>query len=78
MGWYRNDQSDVWDPARTGIMIRALDEACQRARAKGIMIGRNGKPAREALARYIVAMARRGELREERLVQGALRHLRSH
>jgi hypothetical protein len=45
MSWYRNDETDVWGPAEIQVMNEALEEACRRAQASGIVvdeIGENG------------------------------------
>ena len=54
-------------------MIRALDEAWERAQASGARLSR---AARNVLAKQIVDMAKQGERDRQRLVEGALLRLK--
>jgi hypothetical protein len=76
MSRYLNDPADAWDSETTNILKRALDEAVRCALADGIKTDKNGEAVRDALAKQIVSMAKRGERDEKRLVEGALEHLR--
>jgi hypothetical protein len=75
MSRHLEDPNDAWDSETTNLLKRALDEATRRALADGITTDKNGEPLRDALARKIVVMAKRGERDEKRLVEGALEHL---
>ncbi len=76
MSRYLDDPGEAWDFETTNILKRALDEAVRRALADGIETDKNGEPVRDALAKQIVSIAKRGERDEKRLVEGALEHLR--
>ncbi len=76
MSRYLNDPADAWDSETTNMLKCALDEAERRAAADGIKTDKYGEPVRDALAKQIVSMAKRGERDEQRLVEGALEHLR--
>ena len=55
---YLSGNPEYFEPETLDVMIRALDEAWERAQANGARV--NGA-ARDVLAKHIVAMARQGE-----------------
>ncbi len=76
MSWYRNDETDVWGPAEIQVMNEALEEACRRAQASGIVVDEIGENARDAMASRIIALAKRGEFDPRYLIESALRRLK--
>jgi hypothetical protein len=76
MSRYVKDPADAWDSKTTNMLKGALDEAERRAAADGTKADKYGEPVRDALAKHIVSMAKRGERDEKRLVEGALERLR--
>jgi hypothetical protein len=75
MNWYRNPTSDEWDPDTLHKLVIAHEEALRRAQEAGIKCDKHGEPAAEVIAKFIIAMARRGELEPDRLADGALGRL---
>jgi hypothetical protein len=75
MSWYRNPTSDEWDPETLRKLTAAYEEALRRARKAGLECDKSGEAASEVIARFIIAMAKRGEFDSDRLVEGALTRL---
>ena len=75
---YLKDEPAAFDPNTIRILSRALDDAWQAVQANKTTFKmddhRNG--AREALAKHIVDMAKKGERNPQRLIEGALSRLR--
>jgi hypothetical protein len=70
-------QDDViFDPDAVGILLAAFDAAWQSIKASGARLSdKQTELVRATLAKYIIEQARRGELDERRLSEGALLHL---
>jgi hypothetical protein len=75
MSWYRNQSSDEWDPETLRKLIAAYDDALRRAQESGIDSDKSGEAASDVIAKYIIAMAKRGETDSHCLADGALSHL---
>jgi hypothetical protein len=73
---YLSEYPEYFDPETLDVMIRALDEAWERAQGSGFQLDRQAGAARTALAKHIVDMARQGERDSQRLVEGALVRLK--
>jgi hypothetical protein len=69
--------NEAFDTETTHLLGTAFDSAWKSARTSGALgFDEPGSPATsESLARYIIAMVRRGERNPDRLVEKALRHL---
>jgi hypothetical protein len=66
----------VFDPDAVGILIAAFDGALQSIKASRVRLSdKQIELVRGTLAKYIIEQARRGELDECRLRDGALLHL---
>ena len=66
----------VFDPDAVGILLAAFDAAWQSIKASGARLSdKQTELVRATLANYIIEQARRGELDERRLSEGALLHL---
>jgi len=70
-------QDDViFDPDAVGILLAAFDAAWQSIKTSGARLSdKQTELVRATLAKYIIEQARRGELDERRLSEGALLHL---
>jgi hypothetical protein len=69
---YLSENPEYFEPKTLDVMIRALDEAWERAEANGALLGDRAGAARTVLAKHIVERARQGERDRRRLVGGAL------
>jgi hypothetical protein len=68
--------SGVFDPDATSILIAAFDGAWQSIKASGAKLSdKQTELVRTTLAKYIIEQAKRGELDQRRLCEGALLHL---
>ena len=66
----------VFDPDAVGILLAAFDAAWQSIKTSGARLSdKQTELVRATLAKYIIEHARRGELDERRLSEGALLHL---
>jgi len=66
----------VFDPDAVGILLAAFDAAWQSIKTSGARLSdKQTELVRATLAKYIIEQARRGELDERRLSEGALLHL---
>ena len=66
----------VFDPEAVAILLAAFDAAWQSIKASGPSFTDKQKElVRTTLATYIIEQARRGELDQRRLSEGAVRHL---
>jgi hypothetical protein len=70
----RFKESGASEFSKTERLILALDDATRRAFAEGLRADRHGEPVRNALAKHILELAKRGQ-DHEYLVEGALRRL---
>jgi hypothetical protein len=70
-------QEDViFDPGAVDILLAAFDAAWQSIKTSGARLSdKQTELVRATLAKYIIEQARRGELDERRLCEGALLHL---
>jgi hypothetical protein len=75
MNWYRNPTSEEWDPETLQKLTVAHEEALRRAQEAGIECNKSGEAAAEVIAKFVIAMAKRGELDSRRLVAGALKRV---
>lgn len=75
MNWYRDPTSDEWDPETLHRLIAAYEEALRRAHEAGIEFDKSGEAASEVIAKFIIAIAKKGELDSHCLVEGALSRL---
>jgi hypothetical protein len=73
---YLSENSEYFDPETLDVMIRALDEAWERAQANGALLDSQAGSARTTLAKHIVEMARQGERDPQYLIEGALVRLK--
>jgi hypothetical protein len=71
---YFKDDPAAFDPDTIGILSAALDEAWRQVEANGTVYKLDGhrEGARNALAKSIVDMAKKGERDPQRLIEGAL------
>jgi ABC-type nitrate/sulfonate/bicarbonate transport system substrate-binding protein len=76
MTW-RNQSSDEWDPETLHKLTEAYEEALRRAQETGTECDKSGEAAANVIAKYIIALAKRGEIDPNRLVDGALSRLAS-
>jgi hypothetical protein len=76
MTW-RNQSSDEWDPETLHKLTEAYEEALRRAQETGTDCDKSGEAAANVIAKYIIALAKRGEIDPNRLVDGALSRLAS-
>ena len=69
--------NEAFDPETTHLLGSAFDAAWNSARASGALASEDGRAVatRESLAKYLIAMVRRGERNPDRLVEKALRRL---
>jgi len=66
----------VFDPDAVSILLAAFDAAWQSIKTSGARLSdKQTELVRATLAKYIIEQARRGELDERRLSEGALLHL---
>ena len=66
----------VFDPDAVDILLAAFDAAWQSIKTSGARLSdKQTELVRATLAKYIIEQARRGELDERRLSEGALLHL---
>ena len=66
----------VFDPDAVSILFAAFDAAWQSIKTSGARLSdKQTELVRATLAKYIIEQARRGELDERRLSEGALLHL---
>jgi hypothetical protein len=70
-------QDDViFDPDAVGILLAAFDGALQSIKNSGARLSdKQAELVRATLAKYIIEQAKRGELDQRRLSEGALLHL---
>ena len=69
-------EAGVFDPDAVGILVAAFDSAWQSIKASGARLSdKHIELVRPILAKYIIEQARRGELDQCRLRDGALLHL---
>jgi hypothetical protein len=73
---YLSENPEFFDPETLDVMIRALDEAWERAQGNGALLEGRAGAARDVLAKHIVEMARQGERDVHFLVEGALLRLK--
>ena len=73
---YRSENPEYFDPETLDVLIRALDEAWERAQASGARLDGLAGPARDVLAKHIVDMARQGERDRQCLIERALLRLK--
>jgi hypothetical protein len=73
---YLSENPEYFDPETLDVMIRALDEAWERAQANGPLLDGQAGAARTVLAKQIVDMARQGERDRQQLIEGALLRLK--
>ena len=73
---YLSENPEYFDPETLDVMIRALDEAWERAQGSGGRLDGQAGAARDVLAKHIVDMARQGERDRQQLIEGALIRLR--
>jgi hypothetical protein len=67
---------DVFDPDTVSVLMAAFDGAWQSIKSSGAQFSeKQSELVRATLAKYIIDQARRGELDEVRLRDGALLHL---
>jgi hypothetical protein len=65
--------TEVFDPDAIRILTTAFDNAWQRLQNSGVLdADHQSEQARNTLAKYIIAQARKGERDERRLREGAL------
>jgi hypothetical protein len=63
----------IFDPGAVGILLAAFDAAWQSIKTSGARLSdKQAELVRATLATYIIERARRGELDERRLCEGAL------
>jgi hypothetical protein len=66
----------VFDPDAVGILFAAFDGALQSIKNSGARLSdKQAELVRATLAKYIIEQAKRGELDQRRLCEGALLHL---
>jgi hypothetical protein len=66
----------IFDPGAADILLAAFDAAWQSIKTSGARLSdKQTELVRATLAKYIIEQARRGELDERRLCEGALLHL---
>ena len=66
----------VFDPDAVGILLAAFDGALQSIKNSGARLSdKQAELVRATLAKYIIEQAKRGELDQRRLCEGALLHL---
>ena len=75
---YLENNTHVFNPETVQILSCALDDAWQQVQADEMAykIDGNAAGARDALAKYIVDMAKQGERDHQLLVQGAMTRLK--
>jgi hypothetical protein len=67
---------DVFDPGTVSILMAAFDSAWQSIKNSGAQLSeKQSELVRATLAKYIIQQARRGELDQARLRDGAVLHL---
>jgi hypothetical protein len=71
----RNPASDEWHPETLRKLTDAYEEALRRAQEAGIECDKSGEAAPDVIAKFIIAMAKKGELEPHCLVDGALLRL---
>ena len=74
---YLDDHPGMFDNEQIGLMSKAFDHAWAAVQASkaSYAMGDKAEPARAALAKWIIAAAKGGELDPRRLSEGALAHL---
>jgi hypothetical protein len=73
---YLSENPEYFDPETIDIMIRTFDEAWERVQRSGARFDGQIGAARNALAKYIVDMARAGERDRQHLIDSALLRLK--
>jgi len=69
---YLTKHPEAFDPEAVTILVEALDSAWAAIQASGAQFNGRDEGARDALAKYIVDLALRGERERQRLIDGAL------
>ena len=64
-----------FDPEKTDVLTEAFDIAWERLKSSGSPLDSATGPARERLAKHIIAVARMGEFDKHKLVESALSRL---
>jgi hypothetical protein len=69
---YLTKNPEVFDPETIAVLVEALDTAWATVKASGARFEGRDEDARDALARFIVDLALKGERNLQRLVDDAL------
>jgi hypothetical protein len=69
---YLSKHPEALDPETITILVEALDTAWATIKASGARLEGRDEDARDAVARFIVDLALKGERNHQRLVDGAL------
>jgi hypothetical protein len=69
---YLNKHPEEFDPETIAILVAALDGAWATVQSSGTRLDGRDEHARDAIARYIVDLALKGERDGQRLIDGAL------
>jgi hypothetical protein len=73
---YLTKHPEAFDPETITILVEALDSAWAAIQASSARFDGRDEDARNALAKYIVDLALRGERNRQRLIDGALLRFR--